>query len=70
MATSRNANSVRIDGHTVYDASITYKHNHWSLALQGRNLSDELYIEWAGASATQVLIGEPRSVDLTFTTAF
>lgn len=67
---TNNANTVRVDGHTVYDASVTYRTKDWSLALQGRNLSDELYIDWAGASATQVLIGEPRSVDLTFTTVF
>ena len=65
---TNNANTIRVNGHTVVDASIALRIFHGELTLRGRNLFDELYGEWTGSSATQVLIGAPRSVDLTFIT--
>lgn len=63
-----NANTVRVDGYTVVDASIGYAFPFGDLTLRGRNLGNELYVERAGRSA--VYLGTPRSVDLTFQARF
>ena len=41
-----------------------------TLALRGRNLTDELYGEWSGYSATQIYLAAPRSVELAWTGEF
>ncbi|MBW8810387.1 MAG: TonB-dependent receptor, partial [Lysobacter sp.] len=63
-----NANSVRIKGYTVFDASISYRMKVGDLTLRGRNLGDKLYAEWGGANS--VYLAAPRTVDLTFRTRF
>ncbi|MGB7988348.1 MAG: TonB-dependent siderophore receptor [Candidatus Methylophosphatis roskildensis] len=65
-----NANTVRVKGHTVIDASISYKFASSTLTLRGRNLTDRFYADWSGYSTTQVYIAAPRSVDLTWTAQF
>ena len=40
------------------------------LPLRGRNLTDEFYADWSGYSATQVYIGEPRTVEIGWTGRF
>ncbi|MBB5017943.1 iron complex outermembrane receptor protein [Chitinivorax tropicus] len=60
-----NANTVRINGYTLADAYVSYRLPHALITLRGRNLGDKLYATWSGASATnQVILGSPRSVDL------
>lgn len=64
------ANTIRVDGHTTLGASASYPVAGGTLALRGRNLTDELYGEWSGYSATQIYLGAPRSVELAWTGEF
>ena len=34
-----------IEGHSIFDASITYEVNNWRVSLWGRNLNEETYAE-------------------------
>ncbi|WP_158549411.1 TonB-dependent receptor [Lysobacter silvisoli] len=63
---TNNANSIRVDSHTVWDASLAYRLPFGELALHGRNLGDAFYAQWSGGAADQLVIGAPRSVELTF----
>jgi iron complex outermembrane receptor protein len=67
---TNTANTVRVEGHTTVDASLGYRLLGGELTVRGRNLTDELYAEWTGSSATQVLLGAPRSFDVSFTGRF
>lgn len=62
-----NANSVRVNGHTTLDASVAYRFSFGDLTLRGRNLTDQLYADGASPAITQVVLGPPRTVDLTLT---
>ncbi len=64
------ANEYRIDEHTLVDAWISYPVADGTLTLRGRNLTDEFYADWSGYSATQVYIGEPRTVEIGWTGRF
>lgn len=63
---TNNANSIRVDSHTVWDASIAYRLPFGEIGLYGRNLGDAFYADWSGGAADQLVIGAPRSVELTF----
>lgn len=63
---TNNANSIRVDSHAVWDASVAYRLPFGEIALYGRNLGDSFYADWSGGAADQLLIGAPRSVELTF----
>ena len=67
---TNNANSVRVAGHTVVDASVGYRALGGEFSVRGRNLTDEFYADWNVSSATQVLIGAPRSFDVSYTSRF
>ena len=63
---TNTANTVRINGYTLADAYLAYRLPKALITLRGRNLGDKLYATWSGASAAnQVILGAPRSVDLT-----
>lgn len=64
------ANTIRVDGHTVFGASVSTPAAGGTLTLRGRNLSNELYGEWSGYSSSQIYIGAPRSVELAWTGEF
>lgn len=64
------ANTIRVDGHTTLGASIATPFAGGTLTLRGRNLTNALYGEWSGYSATQIYLGAPRSVDLSWTGHF
>ncbi|GAB3670600.1 TonB-dependent receptor [Salinisphaera aquimarina] len=64
------ANTIRVDGHTTLAASASYPVAGGRLTLRGRNLTNELYGEWSGYSASQIYIGAPRSVELAWTGSF
>ncbi|WP_338015210.1 TonB-dependent siderophore receptor [Alloalcanivorax marinus] len=64
------ANEYRIDERTLVDAWISYPLADGTLTLRGRNLTDEFYADWSGYSATQVYIGEPRTVEIGWTGRF
>ncbi|MEH6421377.1 TonB-dependent receptor, partial [Pseudomonas sp. CGJS7] len=62
---TNNANSIRVDSHTVWDASVAYRLPFGEIAVYGRNLGDAFYADWSGGAADQLVIGAPRSVELT-----
>jgi iron complex outermembrane receptor protein len=62
-----NGNTVRVNGRTTLDASVGYRFRIGELTLRGRNLTDRLYADGASPSVNQVVLGPPRTVDLTFT---
>jgi iron complex outermembrane receptor protein len=59
-----------VDGRVVVDAAVGYRALGGEITVRGRNLTDEFYADWTVSSANQVLIGAPRSVDVTFTSRF
>lgn len=59
-----NTNQYRVRGRTLLDAWLSYPVAGGTLTLRGRNLTDEFYADWSGYSATQVYIGEPRTLEL------
>jgi iron complex outermembrane receptor protein len=61
-----NANGVRMNGYTVADAYATWRTKPATVTLRIRNLADRLYAKWTGSSAAnQIVLGEPRTVELT-----
>ena len=64
------SNQYRIDERTLLDAWVSYPLADGTLTLRGRNLTDEFYADWSGYSATQVYIGEPRTVEIGWTGRF
>ena len=64
------ANQYRVDERTLLDAWASYPLAKGTLTLRGRNLTDEFYADWSGYSATQVYVGEPRTVELSWTGRF
>ncbi|GLK68211.1 TonB-dependent receptor [Hansschlegelia plantiphila] len=66
-----NANTKRVKGRTLLDASIAYDvPAGGTITLRGRNLTNKFYAEWSGYSSTQVYVGAPRSFDLTYSVKF
>lgn len=63
---TNNANSIRVAAHTVWDASVAYRLPFGEVALFGRNLGDTFYADWSGGAADQIVIGAPRSIEMTF----
>lgn len=65
------ANTIRVAGHTVLDASLSFSvAPHAVLTLRGRNLTDAFYDEYSGYPATNVYIGAPRSFEMALATRF
>jgi iron complex outermembrane recepter protein len=67
---TNNANSTEIAGFTLLDAQASWRISAGEITLRGRNLTDALYADWTGASANQVLLGAPRTVDLSYFVRF
>lgn len=61
-----NANTVRLSGYTVADASIGYAFGLGDLTLRARNIGNALYA--VNGSTSAIYVGAPRTVDLTFRT--
>lgn len=65
------ANTIRVAGHEVVDASISLPVGaNATLTLRGRNLLDAFYGEYSGYPSTNVYIGAPRSFELSLATRF
>ena len=64
------ANTIRVRGYAVADASVGYRFGNVNLDVRVRNLTDSFYATWRGGSGTQLILGPPRSVDLTLTGRF
>lgn len=68
---TNNANTVKMNAYTTADAYATWNVKPGSLTLRVRNLTDKLYASWSGANANnQIMMGSPRSVEITYRTAF
>jgi iron complex outermembrane recepter protein len=68
---TNNANTVRINGYWLGDVYASWTMKPAQLTLRVRNLSDQLYATWGGASANnQVILGAPRTVELSARIAF
>lgn len=65
-----NANSVKVNAFTTFDAAIAWRTGVGTLTLRGRNLTDAFYADWSGYASGLVFVGAPRSVDLSFTRRF
>jgi iron complex outermembrane receptor protein len=61
-------NSIKVDGYTTVEASVTANVNPVSITLRGRNLTDELYT--TGSSALTPRFEDPRTAELTVKYAF
>jgi iron complex outermembrane receptor protein len=67
---TNNANSTEVAGFTLVDAQASWRVNRGEIVLRGRNLTDALYADWTGASASQVQLGAPRTLDLSYHVRF
>lgn len=68
---TNNANTVKMNAYTTADAYASWDLKPGSLTLRVRNVTDKLYASWSGANANnQVMMGAPRSVDITYRIAF
>lgn len=65
-----NANTIEVAGHTVLDAWVSYEIGRGTLRLRGRNLTNAFYADWSGYSSSQVFLGAPRSVELSYAAKF
>lgn len=65
-----NANTVKVEAHTLLDASVSWAAPFGTLSLRGRNLTDKLYADWSGYASYLVFLGEPRSVELSLLRKF
>ncbi|MGJ7903830.1 TonB-dependent receptor [Lysobacter sp. 1R34A] len=66
-----NANAYRVRSHTLADASVAWEPSPASrYSLRLRNLGNAFYAQWSGYSATQVYLGAPRSLELTYSRSF
>jgi outer membrane receptor protein involved in Fe transport len=60
---ANNANLIDLDGFEVFDASIDFSSGRWTVGVRGRNLTDELYADWAIDQGLQQRVGDPRSAE-------
>ena len=65
-----NANSFDVRGRTTLDASIAWRLPKGTVTVRGRNLTDALYGEYSGYPATQIYLGAPRGVELSYAVRF
>ena len=65
------ANTIRVAGHTLLDASLSVPVGRQAtLTLRGRNLTDAFYGEYSGYPSTNIYIGAPRSFEVAMATRF
>jgi iron complex outermembrane receptor protein len=68
---ANNANTVRMNGYTTASAYATWALPKGDLTFRVRNLTDKLYAYWSGANSNnQVMIGAPRSFEVSYRSAF
>ena len=65
------ANTIRVAGHAVLDASLSVPVSRQAtLTIRGRNLFNAFYGEYSGYPTTNVYIGAPRSFEVALATRF
>ncbi|TAG84806.1 MAG: TonB-dependent receptor [Burkholderiales bacterium] len=63
---NNNANTVFMNSYATADLYATWKFKPVDLTLRVRNVTDKFYASWTGSSSSnQVLVGAPRTVELT-----
>jgi iron complex outermembrane recepter protein len=67
---TNNANSTVVSAWTTLDALVSWRLKRGDITLRGRNLTDAIVGEWTGASATQIILGAPRSAELAYSVRF
>jgi iron complex outermembrane receptor protein len=68
---TNNANTIRMNAFTTADVYASWRFGSGDLTLRVRNLGDKLYAGWSGANVnSQVILGAPRSADLTYHARF
>ncbi|MDQ1814878.1 TonB-dependent siderophore receptor [Massilia sp. CCM 9210] len=68
---TNNANTIRMNAFTTADVYASWRLGTGDLTLRVRNLGDKLYAGWSGANVnSQVILGAPRSADLTWHARF
>ena len=65
-----NANSIKVNDVTLFDAAVAWEAPFGTLTVRGRNLTNEFYADWSGYSSSLVFIGEGRSVEVSLSTSF
>ena len=61
-----DANTVKVDSHTVFDAMARYRlTQNISVAVNAENLSDEEYISWINTNSNTAYYGDGRTVRAT-----
>lgn len=70
-AFTNTANTIKMNGYTTADAYAAWDIKPGAVSVRLRNLTNQLYATWGGADANnQVMIGAPRSVDVSYRVAF
>jgi iron complex outermembrane receptor protein len=67
---TNNANTTRVNEATLFDAFAGWRVGTGTLAVRVRNIGDRLWATWTGASQNQVILGEPRTFELSYQMAF
>ncbi len=68
---SNTANSIAMNAFTTADLYASWRLARGDVTLRVRNAGDALYASWTGANPnSQVMLGAPRSVDVTFMARF
>ncbi|RSZ55817.1 TonB-dependent siderophore receptor [Massilia atriviolacea] len=68
---TNNANTIRMNAFATADVYASWRLGSGDLTLRVRNLGDRLYAGWSGANVnSQVILGAPRSADLTYHARF
>lgn len=68
---TNNANTIRMNAFTTADVYASWRLGAGEMSLRVRNLGDKLYAGWSGANVnSQVIVGAPRSADLTYHARF
>lgn len=65
-----NANSLRVDAVTLFDAAISYEFSWGEVKLQGRNLADEVYANFTDFGSGQWTLSPGRSAEVSVHTRF
>lgn len=65
-----NANSTRASGFALLDAQASWRLGSGDITLRGKNLTDALYADWTGFGGNQVMLGAPRTVDVSYHVRF
>ncbi|MFM7506222.1 MAG: TonB-dependent receptor domain-containing protein, partial [Rubrivivax sp.] len=67
---ANNANTVFLPAYTTADIGAAYRLPLGELALKLRNISDEVYATRSYGTGNQLLLGEPRALEVSYAVKF